>query len=653
MNLIDKYIPTTQKSLFHKDICTHIRKWTTNLIESDSLDKKKILFLFGPVGCGKTASVNILLKPFNIIDIDSNDLRQEKTSDIMSSIVGFNDITLNNIEKWNHANKKDKPNVVLVDNIELCDKNIVSFVENIHGKNNINVPIVLICNNQKYKNIFSSYKNCTYIEFNKPSLLELTKLISDINTSEKLNLNKENIKTIIEKSEFDVRQTFYLLDQWKIRPFKFNEFIESMDKKHADIDLTDKLIYLTDNTKLYDMSDTFTLSTSEPISLSNGIFQNYCNIVDYYDSKESQESQENDKLNVENIDTCVEILDNISHSNIFYKHIVEDQYWELYESYSMSSCVIPSYYIKHYNKRKKVDNKENTVMTNEKELYYRMNSFKDVSYNYLNSFNEVKSIASDNIFSKKFNTSIDTENTENSKYGSYNIIRQDISFYFEFIQLCISQIKIINENFDKNKKGKNTTKSEKILLCKSIDGNAEKALDFMVNNIYSYKLFEIQIDDLLLNKNKYLTKDENEEISLSKTKTKSKKTIKLNINENEIVDKENESNESKKIKKTKNKNKQPEEIKQKIETINENTSFNDIQIINDIDKIDIRLFKRLLNIFSFYESSKILKSHVEIAIKYKIFYLLLNDIKLQKESIKKTRIESLVQDLEEIWNFSK
>jgi len=99
MNLINKYIPTTQKSLFHKDICSHIRKWITGLIESDSSDKKKILFIYGPVGCGKTASMNILLKPFDIINIDTNELRNEKSSDVINCIVGFNDIRLSNIEK--------------------------------------------------------------------------------------------------------------------------------------------------------------------------------------------------------------------------------------------------------------------------------------------------------------------------------------------------------------------------------------------------------------------------------------------------------------------------------------------------------------------------------------------------------------------------
>jgi hypothetical protein len=590
MNLIQKYIPTTQKSLFHKDICTHIRKWIMNLLDNDTLNKKKILFIYGPVGCGKSASINILLKQFNVINIDSNELKLEKTSDVINCIVGFNDITLSNIEKWNHSNKKEKPNIVLIDNIELCDKNIVNFVDNIHTTHNINVPIILICNNQKYKNLFISAKNCTYIEFNKPSLLELSKLIYDINSDENLNLSKENIKTIITKSEYDIRQVFYLLDQWKLNPFKFDEFIESINQKHADIDLTDKLIYLTDNTKVYDLNYTFTLSTSEPITLSNGIFQNYINIIEHYDMKEQNNiTEENEIKNIENncesLTTCFNILDNISCSNIFYSKIVEEQIWDVYDSYTINSCVLPSYYLKSY---KKTNTTETDI--NEKELYYKMNAFKDISYNYMNSFKEVKNSTVENIFSKKINI--------NNKYETYNIINENTLFYYDFINLSILQIKIINENFELNKKGKNTSKSEKILLCKSITGDAEKALEFLTINIYTYKIFECNIDDILSNKNKYLIKTEQ----------------KSNIDE---------------------------------------YVFNDDEIVKNIDKIDIRIFKRLLNIFSFYDGAKVLKSHVEMAIKYKIFNLLLNDIKLQKELIKKSRIESLTQNLDELWNFKK
>ena len=186
--IADKYKPTTQKSLFHKDIINHIRKWI-KMIEDYAEDKKSvknILFLHGPVGCSKTVTVECLFKSYNVIEIDSDMLRSaDKISDCLQSIVGFNEITLSNIDKWNHKNKRDKSNVVFIDNLELCDRGIESFIDTLHNKNNINVPIILVCNNSKFRDMFANNVNCTFIEFKKPSLLELTKLS-----------NKKKIKSI-------------------------------------------------------------------------------------------------------------------------------------------------------------------------------------------------------------------------------------------------------------------------------------------------------------------------------------------------------------------------------------------------------------------------------------------------------------------------
>jgi hypothetical protein len=615
-SLITKYSPNTQKELFHKDICAHIRKWIVNLNNDDILDKKKILFIYGPIGCGKSATIDILFKGFSLILIDSNELRLEKSSGIINSIVGFNDITLSNIEKWNHSNKKQKQNIVLIDNIELCEKNIVSFIDNIHNKYKINVPIVLICNNQKYKDLFLMNKNQTFIEFSKPSLLELTKLIININEIEKLKLTKSQIIKLIEISLYDIRQIFYLLEQWKINPHNFDTFLEIAGTKHTDIDLSDKLIYLTDNYKTFDLNYSFLLSASEPSVISNGIFQNYIDIIQFYKEKESENEQEIKEKPIEHdsgLETSLNILDNISNSNIFYSKIMEEQYWELYEDYTMYSCVIPSYYIKN------ISNYTNSL--NEKELYYKMNSFKDVSYNYMNSFEEVKKISFENFISNKINYS-------NIKHTDF--FTGSFEFFYYFINMCITNIKIINNYFESNKKGKNTSKNEKIDLCKNITGKEKETLDSLVQNIYDYKIFEVSIDDILLNKKKYLQKTSKKEKD-NNEKDNTEKNKKENKNE-----KDNNEKDKNTIKKSK---------KEKYE------KFGEELIIEDVDKIDLRVFKRLLNIFTFFESSKVLKSHVEMAIKYKLFHLLLNEIDEKNTIYKQNDIDSLIVELSDILNF--
>ena len=75
--IAERYKPTTQKSLFHKDIVNHIRKWI-KMIEDyadDSRSVKQILFLYGPIGCSKTVTVECLFKGYNLINVDSDNIR--------------------------------------------------------------------------------------------------------------------------------------------------------------------------------------------------------------------------------------------------------------------------------------------------------------------------------------------------------------------------------------------------------------------------------------------------------------------------------------------------------------------------------------------------------------------------------------------------
>ena len=91
-----KYKPTTQKSLFHKDVVNHIRKWIQDIeYKYETVkDVKQILFLNGPVGCGKSVTVECLFKGYNLINIDSDNLRNsDKIQESLQQIISFNNIT--------------------------------------------------------------------------------------------------------------------------------------------------------------------------------------------------------------------------------------------------------------------------------------------------------------------------------------------------------------------------------------------------------------------------------------------------------------------------------------------------------------------------------------------------------------------------------
>jgi DNA polymerase III delta prime subunit len=580
--IAQKYKPTTQKSLFHKDVVNHIRKWI-KMIEDyadDSKSVKQILFLHGPIGCSKTITIECLFKGYNLIDIDSDNIRSaDKITETITGIVGFRELTLANIEKWNHKNRRDKSNVLFVDNLELCDRGIENFIEILYNKQNINIPIVLVCNSSKYKDIFVNHENCTFLEFKRPSLLELTKLSNEICKNENLGLTKDQIRNIIDKSEFDIRQLLHLLEQWSIGKsagHEFQNFVDSIQVKHTDQDLSEKLEFLFNNQHKFNVSDIHTLGGSEPIVISNSIYQNYTSVpVDINLSKAD---------NIKLLDNYSKIMDSISVSNIIHTDIYENQNWNLYNDYIAHSTVVPSYYLKQNSElmyksyySDKMDIDENSLSKEWHDKLYQFAPYKDISYNFLNSYEEVKRI----IYSNKNSRVLNPSHKETSNTNIHTLF--DPESCFILVDLLITCMNHLNEYFNKNKRGKNTTKREKLDLCKNMNDQAKISLDVLVNNIYEYKLFEIDTDDFLINKSKYI---------------------------------------------------------------------NDEIIQQNINKIDLRVFKRLLNIFTMNDRHKTFRSNIETSLQYKILTRLVYDYKDEPAKLSFNINNILTEELDKIWNLS-
>ncbi len=574
-----KYTPTTQKALFHKDVVAHIRKWIVHIQGLADNNKKvqHVLLLCGPTGCGKTTTVDVLFKAYNITSIDAVQVRSgAKIQEITSSIAGFTDRTLSNIEKWNQKGKKDRCNIVLVDNIELCERSLNTLIETIHTQKNINVPIVLIGTSPKIKETLNGHPNLHMIEFKKPSLLELTKLIDDINREEQLQLTKENIKDVVEASEFDVRQVLHILEQWRLSTTNFLEFIETLARKHVDLDLNEKLQYLLDPNATYDIETSYLYSAAEPLTITNGIFQNYPTTLEFLQRKLPLKHTAPTVNNCNNQGAQISqvmssVAECISSGNTFNSKIFEEQCWELYNDYAMNSCVAPSMLVKDgFQQNGDVDVKHH--------LQYNLVPFKDVSYNFMNSFQEVKEVCGQNAYNSHLRRDITVPFS-----GIYNC---NIDVCFSMVSVFLNQLNTLNTYFDNNKKGKNTSKKEKLDICNSIQDGPEKiALDNIVGKMYYYGLFEVDVDDLILNRKLYLTN----------------------------------------------------EAQQKYFT-----------------KVDIRMFKRFMNIFCISESaSKVLKPHVEASLRYKLFQKIVEgmpncDITITCDK----NVDDMVGDLGTIWNLS-
>lgn len=465
---IAKYQPTSQKTLFHKTQVSEIKDWLSQKTP------QKLLLLSGPSGCGKSITLSILLKQFNIHNVDASDLRSsEKSLDISKSVKNTNSITLIDIEKWNHKTRKDHPNIVLVDNIELCDKQISTFLDNVFKKCNAQTPIILVCNNPKLVDVCADYsKILTVVSMQTPTLLELSKLSSTISSNESLSLSPTQITSIVKKCESDVRQLLHILEQYKLSNCDFQTFLDSISPKLVDYDLNQRMQIITTT---HDFDTRFEHCSAEPLGIYLTLFQNYPQMLKTNTAHNAR------------VDHAT-LTDTFSNANVLYTKIYEDQHWELYDDFTVAAAVIPSTLLTRSQQR--------TNETDGSLTFTTFTPFRDMSYNFINSYNDVIKTTTAN--SASFATKMHT----NAPSSIHNM-PTDQKYYLA--KLFIQHLQSVFTYFNQHKKGKNTSKEEKIYLCDNIsDPSVQLALDQITLKILHYGLFEANVNDLMTNKSVYL-----------------------------------------------------------------------------------------------------------------------------------------------------
>lgn len=323
----DRYTPTNLKQLFNRNIVAQIKKKITNL------NGKTLIIVNGPLGCGKTVSIKLLLKKFNVINVNPDDC----------------DCDFSFVESHQKTFSKN-PTVILMDQAELFEKQVSDVVKKVLFEKGINVPIIVVTNNLTQHESFTKKEYihfCSVYSFGKPTLLELYKLIYDINVKETLNLKEDNIHEIIKVSNYDIQFIFNILEQWSLVKTNFNSFIRLYGQK-------DKIFspdYLIPNAKICSFHTLFNNSLGHSFGVSNLIYENLPHLVD-------------------NISMYSDISDCMSYS----EKIISDRYfWEIHDIHAINSCVIPLSII----------SKCERVINND------LRTFKDIPLNYLNSLNVV------------------------------------------------------------------------------------------------------------------------------------------------------------------------------------------------------------------------------------------------------------------------
>lgn len=461
-----KYAPNSQKALFQKEVVSLIRKWCSTV--QTASNKKQLLLIHGPMGSGKTSTLRVLLKPFTVHSLDPDILRSFTDDTIRGNVVSYHSKTIS-------TNKK---NILLIDNVELCEKTIRSFIDAIYLKHEVSVPIVLVYVNSKLTELFSDLENVTIVHFEKPSLLEMNKLSLEIIQYEFpnwYNTLKDYSRQLVYKSEFDLRQLYYILEQLRLHLkypkqicdndsnndneecFNFAQFIDSLSVKETELDIHERIRIVFSPSEPYDFENVLQCSLAEPQAVSNAIFQNYVSLP-------------------LDLATISDIADDLSRGSTIQSRIFDNQWWYLYEDLTMASCVYPSYRIKMHSK----------TCTQE---CTNMISFKDVSCNFMNSYAEVKKI--------HLNNYVRLTKVSKNTHTFFNLLSDPCSCFY-VADILMTSLKKVGMYFELNKKGKNISRKEKIDLCNQMNKCPETfaAFEVVVGIVYCYVLFDVDIDTL-------------------------------------------------------------------------------------------------------------------------------------------------------------
>lgn len=355
-----------------------------------------------------------------------------KTYEINKLLEGkFNIINLDPTEKYN------------IDDIN--NRNNIEYIFN----NNLNGNIIIIDNllqDNHNKFINELLSNV----FNIPIILIFTTY------NDKLNINIKNLQ--IEYIKYDYKDNdFYInfINKYKgqsielsdndvniilnksrkdLRQIKYileqlpYKSLEHIENIDIDYDLGYRVDYLLNN-KQFDIIETSHIASVDTYALHFNLYQNYIN-TDIDNNKMSE------------ITKCFAIGD------IYNKLLYEDQKWELYDDYIFNSVVYPSF----------------ILQTNSKSNLKKLESHKEISHNIRNSYRELNSCKLKHI---------------------------PLTELYYIATILISYINDITIYINTFKKGKNTSKNEKVDICKKY--KCEK-INKLVDTIYLYEFYNIDSD---------------------------------------------------------------------------------------------------------------------------------------------------------------
>lgn len=166
-------------------------------VENYKKQKKRAVFVYGPIGCGKTCSVYALANQYNLetIEINSSDLRNEAG---INSVIGA-------AIKQQSLFFKNK--IIIIDEIDCIfgrqDRGCAAAINNLIKESTY--PIILTANDPYDKKLATLRKASEMIEFNRLSYPTVANVLKEVSQKENIEYEDIAINTLARIQDGDLR----------------------------------------------------------------------------------------------------------------------------------------------------------------------------------------------------------------------------------------------------------------------------------------------------------------------------------------------------------------------------------------------------------------------------------------------------------------
>ncbi|KAM4083905.1 hypothetical protein ACB094_08G092500 [Castanea mollissima] len=357
----EKYRPKVPNDIIgNQSLVKQLHDWLTNWNEqfldtgnkkkgkkqNDSGAKKAVL-LSGTPGIGKTTSAKLVsqMLGFQAIEVNASDSRGKADAKIEKGIGGSNansikELVSNEALSVNMDRSKHPKTVLIMDEVDGMSAGDRGGVADLIASIKISkIPIICICNDRYSQKLKSLVNYCLLLSFRKPTKQQMAKRLMQVATAEGLQVNQIALEELADRVNGDMRMAVNQLQYMSLSMsvIKYDDIRQRLLSSAKDEDISpftavDKLFGF--NSGKLRMDERIDLSMSDPDLVPLLIQENYINY------KPSSAGKDDNGIKRMNLIACA--AESIGDGDIFNVQIRRYRQWQLSQSSSLASSIIPA-----------------------------------------------------------------------------------------------------------------------------------------------------------------------------------------------------------------------------------------------------------------------------------------------------------------------